>query len=263
MHTMIDLFKKTEKVFWEAVSCTAFRGSTFAAYSTGVESLYLNPVIQEAPLQVHKIDETIEEICSFYDPHSLPWIWIFQEDFLTKDFEETLEERGLELIDESVTMALCLDSNDFDHAKQGFVIEECRINLKDWGKCMEAFDSDEVTIRQYILAHQRQKTESSCLRHFVGYDQGIPVSSATLSFSQYGTRLDDIATRPSYQRQGYASAMIAHVLRQAKSLGAKHCFLESSSDGLELYKRIGFKPIFTNKVYGFVEEDEGLNQEDR
>jgi ribosomal protein S18 acetylase RimI-like enzyme len=78
---------------------------------------------------------------------------------------------------------------------------------------------------------------------------GVPVSNlnpATLSTWENQARLDDIATMPSYQKQGHATSLIYTVLKKATQLNIRNCYLEASSSGLNVYKRIGFKPIFNN-----------------
>jgi ribosomal protein S18 acetylase RimI-like enzyme len=71
----------------------------------------------------------------------------------------------------------------------------------------------------------------------------------TLTFLNRGVRIDNVATHPSYQRLGYATQMVQFALNLAKQMSIENCFLDASSKGLELYKRIGFFELFTYQIY--------------
>ncbi|MBL3285103.1 putative GNAT acetyltransferase C-terminal domain protein [Rickettsiales endosymbiont of Paramecium tredecaurelia] len=62
-------------------------------------------------------------------------------------------------------------------------------------------------------------------------------------------RIDDVGTLPEFQGKGYASALMRYVLSEAKRLGVRHCFLESSDSGLGVYQKLGFEPLFKNNIY--------------
>ena len=38
-------------------------------------------------------------------------------------------------------------------------------------------------------------------------------------------------------------------MTEAKKLGARHCFLESSDSGLGVYQKLGFETLFKNNIY--------------
>ena len=62
-------------------------------------------------------------------------------------------------------------------------------------------------------------------------------------------RIDDVATIPEFQKKGYATKLMCEVLSFANKLNVKKCFLGASQDGLNIYKKIGFKELFTNHYY--------------
>ena len=43
---------------------------------------------------------------------------------------------------------------------------------------------------------------------------------------------------------------MGYALAGAKKVGVHRCFLESSVEGLGLYEKLGFKPLFKNIIYG-------------
>lgn len=62
-------------------------------------------------------------------------------------------------------------------------------------------------------------------------------------------RIDDVGTLPAFKGKGYASALMRYVLLEAKELGARHCFLESSYSGLGVYQKLSFETLFKKNIY--------------
>jgi GNAT superfamily N-acetyltransferase len=134
--------------------------------------------------------------------------------------------------------------NNFD------VREISREMLFDWiVPLKEGFKSTETNALQYHDVHQRALQKKANFRHFVAYVDGKPVAAATLSLSEYGARLDDIATRPRFQRKGFARAVTLYALKVAKELGYLWVCLEASDQGIPLYTKMGFKRIYNNEVF--------------
>ena len=76
-----------------------------------------------------------------------------------------------------------------------------------------------------------------------------PVSCATLSVSEYGARIDNVATRTDYRRRGFGRAITLFAMEKAKELDHQMICLEASDEGLRLYLGIGFVEAYKNKVY--------------
>ena len=54
---------------------------------------------------------------------------------------------------------------------------------------------------------------------------------------------------PAYKKMRHATTLMVAALDYAKKQTIDYCFLEASPDGLALYKRIGFNPLFSNLYY--------------
>ncbi len=79
---------------------------------------------------------------------------------------------------------------------------------------------------------------------FTGYlveVDGVPVASGLTAVEGDWVGIFNIATLPAARRRGYGRAVMSKLLRDAYAAGARHAFLHSSSDGLELYKGMGFR----------------------
>ena len=57
----------------------------------------------------------------------------------------------------------------------------------------------------------------------------------------HNARIDDVSTLPELQGFGYATSLIKYSLIEAKKLGVKYCFLESSASGFSIYQNLGFR----------------------
>lgn len=135
---------------------------------------------------------------------------------------------------------------------EGYTIMQCNQNLTDWAQpLISAFgsqDNDEeedlTVINEYIRYHQRALDRNTQLEHYVLLKDAQPVCSLTLTVNGKMARLDDIGTETQYQRKGLATHLIKYALNECKNKGIESCFLEASSDGLSIYKKLGFTSLF-------------------
>lgn len=125
-----------------------------------------------------------------------------------------------------------------------------RDDLDTWSiPLIYGFESTPEVTSVYTQRHRLASSNAELIYHFSGYFENSVVCSLTLSLCGPCARIDDVATMPAFQRQGFGSAIIYEALRQIKQKNITRCFLEASNHGLELYKRIGFKELFTNQYY--------------
>jgi len=85
---------------------------------------------------------------------------------------------------------------------------------------------------------------------YVGYLDGQPVSTAAGIKNENCLYLTYVATHPDFQRQGFAREAILHTLKQSyEASSVDHTVLYSTSDGFQLYKRLGYQPVAVFNVY--------------
>jgi ribosomal protein S18 acetylase RimI-like enzyme len=77
---------------------------------------------------------------------------------------------------------------------------------------------------------------------FVGYVQGLPVTTAATMADGCSIGLYSVATAPGRERQGYAETIVRYALEQAASPGLPFV-LQSTQAGLHLYHRMGFRTV--------------------
>lgn len=245
----ITNFHRIEFIFFSAIG-TKMKNFDEAviAYFTGVRSQYLNPIFHTM-----ECDDTpsILEVCiRLYAQEKLPWVWVSKADLLTPELENALAKAGAKLKYESTAM-MCDLSSVGDYVPSKGLDIRCTQDLTDWViPVYQAFESTEEIGAQYKKAHERTAHMAICFYHIVGYIESKPVCALTLTSFQGMARIDDVATLPSLQGHGYGTEMLRYALSKAKELGNKTCFLEASGEGLSVYEKIGFKPLFQNKCYG-------------
>ncbi|WP_039455074.1 GNAT family N-acetyltransferase [Candidatus Jidaibacter acanthamoebae] len=246
---IIKLFYQTEDFFFKNISKeVAVLENNTTAYVTGVNSAGLNIVAQRDTLTNPQL--SLKQAIELYSSYNLPWIWISKEELVTEELDNTFEHNGLELIDESTAMVYDLRCNQIFKIDNSLNIIESNNDLNNWTKpLLEAFESTEEAMNQYITAHSRANKKKGYFHHHVGFTGSNPVTSITLSINNNIARIDDVGTLPGFQGKGYASTMIKHVLNKAKKFKADYCFLEASKAGLSIYRKIGFKELFNNKIY--------------
>ena len=61
--------------------------------------------------------------------------------------------------------------------------------------------------------------------------------------------LHNLATKTAYTKRGFGAALTLHMMQYAKEMGIQHFFLDSSVDGVSIYKKIGFRVYSTTVVY--------------
>lgn len=112
-----------------------------------------------------------------------------------------------------------------------------------------AEEDDGRVIEEYISYHVHALANNSQMYHFVLMAGDIPATSLTLTLSDKSARLDDIGTNIEFQNRGYATALLTYALDFCQSKNIEDCYLEASSDGLGLYKKQGFRPLFNYRAY--------------
>ena len=223
------------------------------AFLSGVLAPNLNPL--SIRKDVATLGSIIEQSKKLYDSHQCPWMVSLSEALDSSKTPLILNKAGLDFGEQSVTMFLPIGTQALSALTKAGDAPEKNIkcandNLNDWIiPLVEAFESTLELCTQYAASHARALSKGANFHHFTAYENNHPVSSVTLSVNEHNARIDDAGTLPAYQNQGYATALMNHVLSEAQKMGCTHCFLEASDQGLSVYEKIGFQPLFKNHIY--------------
>lgn len=85
--------------------------------------------------------------------------------------------------------------------------------------------------------------------HYVGYLNGEPVTSSTLLLAAGLAGIYDVSTEPAARRQGLGRAITMAALMEARTRGYRYAVLQSSDEGYNLYRSIGFSDLYREENY--------------
>ncbi|SUC35561.1 ribosomal-protein-alanine acetyltransferase [Providencia rustigianii] len=263
-HTAITYNEKKfytlEHHFWSAICLSTYDITpTTVAYFSELNM----PIFNYIYLHSGATTASFEVANDLFKQQSKPYVLVVHSAELAK-FSALIQE--YQLVNDGESTAMVLEQQDL--IKQApcclpdfYHIEQCNQNLSCWAEpLVTAFpvDSDvevkdeESVIDQYIRYHQRALDKNINMLHFVLFHHQRPVTSLTLTIYKDLARLDDIGTDIEYQRKGLATMLIKHALHICHQHDIKRCYLEASSDGLSVYSKLGFKPIFN--YYSYISE---------
>ncbi|WP_272538437.1 GNAT family N-acetyltransferase [Providencia sp. PROV197] len=253
MNNNETLFYQQEEHFWSAICSDTLKISenTISYFSE------LNlPIFNFIYLHQGTNLSEFEKAENTFKQQSKPYILVVHQDELTQ-FEQEIEKRGFIADGESTAMILPKSAlslfKEPPSIETGYRIEQCNERLSDWAQpLITAFpadsddeEEDDIVINEYIRYHQRALDKQTNMMHFVLFSGEQPVSTLTVTVNDKTARLDDIGTDIQFQGKGFATILIKHALAVCNQKGLEQCVLEASSDGLSIYKKLGFEPIFS------------------
>jgi len=85
---------------------------------------------------------------------------------------------------------------------------------------------------------------------YVGYVDGRPVSTAATVIAAGAVGVYNVATIPTQQRRGFGEAVMRYALDRAREHhGIQRTVLQSTAQGFDLYRRMGYTPVTEVAVY--------------
>lgn len=134
---------------------------------------------------------------------------------------------------------------------QGISIRETSKELDLWIDPLgTAFEGTLETDTLYKNAHVRALSNYDKMRHYTLFVDEKPVSSITFTCQSSAAQIDDMGTNTAFQKKGYGAMLLKHSLNDvAKNFGIKTFFLNSSEQGMRLYKKFGFKNFYFLNIY--------------
>ncbi|MEX0425092.1 GNAT family N-acetyltransferase [Providencia rettgeri] len=255
-----NLFYQQEYYFWSAICANTVKISNQA--SAYFSELPL-PMFNYIYLHQGALISDYEKAEALFKKQTKPYVLVVHDQILSL-FESEIIARRLVFDGESTAMILPQGAlsqyNSPPPLNTDFQIIQSNERLEDWAQpLITAFpvdsdtdESDSTVTDEYIRYHQRALDKQTNMVHLVLFADQQPVSTLTMTFNNQTARLDDIGTDIQYQGKGLATLLIKHALYLCHQQGVKQCVLESSSDGLSIYKKLGFEPIFN--YYSYIAE---------
>ncbi|MCE2991891.1 MAG: GNAT family N-acetyltransferase [Alphaproteobacteria bacterium] len=251
MIDLINLYRQAEDYFFRGIASKCLElGDGANAYMTGGAELNFIYITRNT----NALDKILIQGKQFFDQDNLSFDVIIPQELCTPQMADILNTMGYPQKSKSVSMVVDLDRFATDQTA-GFdsetTIKPNDDQLNDWMMpLIGAFESTFEICSIYANTHTNALKKNVNFRHFSLYKQEKPIASITLSMHDDTiARIDDVGTLPEFQGKGYATHLMRYVLSEAKRLGARHCFLESSDSGLGVYQKLGFDPLFKNNIY--------------
>jgi len=95
-----------------------------------------------------------------------------------------------------------------------------------------------------------ERAWSGTLKGYIGYVNGKAVTTSAATITEDVIGLYSVATLPQYRRLGFAEAIMRHVIDQAYQTRRAHrTVLQSTSSGLSLYEKMGYRTLTNFDVY--------------
>lgn len=230
--------------FYRTIAIDQLHLSGLDVFATGSDTSPLNVVLDTRTSDEMNL-QTVNQIAAFFKKHNVPWEWSITA--LSKT--TNIEEYGFKLLCEAPSMYFDL-SEELQRGVSDIEIIEVHDDLREWIKPLQqAFPSnDNCENYRKLNADLLQKGEKK-LRHFTAYRDNEAISSGTLFLSTKSVMLHNLATKNEYRKRGVGSSLTTYMMNEAKKAGYKHCYLESSDEGFNLYSKLGFKVYSIPSIY--------------
>lgn len=254
-HIMVNIknYFDIEQLFWVSL-CQKHEviNSSVECYLTSIDLSIFNFILIRAPINL----KTLHAAQEVFDEKNKAYCLVIKDSAISSLLP--ILTCGSYKAD-SMTTAMGLALNKYTKKNQwqeekSLVIRLVNDNLSLWAQPLKsAFLGEEIDdlhiINQYIEYHQNILNKKIEIYHFVLIKSQFPVTSLTLTIHNKMARLDDIATHIDHQKQGNATYLIRYVLDLCLQKKITCCYLESSPYGVELYRRLGFEPLFNYFSY--------------
>ena len=79
--------------------------------------------------------------------------------------------------------------------------------------------------------------------HFGAFDDGVLIAVISLFVNGQESRFRKFAARPDYQRKGVGTALLNHVIADARRLGATVLWCDARLDAADFYHRFGMEAV--------------------
>ncbi|QMT59484.1 N-acetyltransferase [Legionella sp. PC997] len=241
-------YHELERHFFSLISLNCLNHPTITAFETGVLAAGLNPAF--VTLTDKEFLNDLAHCRSHFAQKNLPWAIVISEHTPIDTQQKSQFLHDYELTDCGVAMEFNLLSSLLPPLNHQLEFRVLNDDLNIWGiPLIHGFQSTPEINQVYTQRHDLALQKCPDLYHLSGFFAGEVVVSMTLTVKEHFARIDDLATMPHFQKRGFATAMMTYALKKALDLKVQTCFLEASSSGLNLYKRLGFEPLFINHYY--------------
>ena len=195
------------------------------------------------------VDKVIEE----FKTRRIPLIWHVGRTSSPASLSRLLDARGYPKDYELVAMAADLTGTDPQHkTRMGFEVRKCvsREDHMAWISCLtSSWDSPEP-VGEWMRANPFFADAESDRILYLGFIEGSPCGAVMLLAGRGVAGLQCVGTIKSAQRRGLGEALVRTAMRQAAADEHRYVVVLSTTEGVPLYKKAGFKAFGTLPEHG-------------
>jgi GNAT superfamily N-acetyltransferase len=209
--------------------------------------------IMHARFTAEQADGVVRQIAMRLDALGIDALW-FITPASAPELPATLERYGFTYSRDMKSMAIGLSAFSPDPGlPAGIKIREVagRDDADAWAQVVVASYWPDDDVHRHYGSHliARDWTADSPRHNYLGWLDGRPVATAVLFEGKEAAGIYYVGTLPGARNQGIATAMMQHVLQEAKARGFRIAILNASAAGQPLYRRLGFADCFATAIY--------------
>jgi GNAT superfamily N-acetyltransferase len=219
-------------------------------------------VVLAARLTEADADLRIAELAAAYAAAGTGFVWWVAPTDTPDDLGERLLRAGLTLEGNAPAMAADLQDIPLDETPpDGLEVvpvtdatrlaEFLSVVEADWLEWTggETTAVQRRTLEAFIREIPKRFADEPVPLRWVGRVDGLPVATSRVAIGAGVAGLYAILTLPGYRGRGFGRAMTIAALRAAVSVGIRVATLQSSDLGYGVYRRLGFRELFSYDVW--------------
>lgn len=224
-----------------------------AWFYTGIQEPLFNGVLS-ARLKPEDVEVTIDSIQAKIDEQQAPAFWWIGPLSKPSNLGILLEQQGLQPVGDAPGMAidLALLGEEPDPITD-FTIQKVSNPemLALWIQLVNAGSGFSESITAEVAENAAaMPVPLHTIQHlYVGYLDGVPVTTSALLLDSGVAGIYGVATLPEARRRGIGRYMTVAPLLEAKQLGYQVGILQSTEMGHSLYQKIGFVDVCSYELY--------------
>jgi ribosomal protein S18 acetylase RimI-like enzyme len=215
--------------------------------------------VAHARFTPEEADAGIESVLTHFRAHGRPLTWHISPSSEPADLASRLPAHGMthDDTDDEPGMAVVIDAARLDFAMpDGLVVEPVHDErqLAAWVAVWLFPVPAEIRTVCFDLLLRRGLGNDHPWCFYLGRLAGEPVACAELFLHQGVAGVQHVVTLPAARRRGIGAAMTRQVMRAGQARGCTIATLTASSEGIGLYRRLGFAEYCTIYRYEWVPE---------
>lgn len=227
-------------------------------WRTRIPQPWFNGVLSHR-LPIGQAGPKIQEIVAHFKSRGVTaFTWWIESEAQPGELGRFLQANGFVYAKNTPGMAIDLLKTDGETIMpKGLRIERVKDfdTLADWARTMTAGFPLPGSWESDMLALFSDFGFDLPLRHYLGYLNGKPVSTASLFLGAGVAGIYDIVTVFEARKQGVGTAMTLAPLQEARKMGYRVGVLQSSEMGFGIYKKLGFEKYCDMDHYFWGDEE--------